>query len=884
MWTFHCWTGLLINLCSFLALLLRATYVQRTHNLVSVKTRHIVYCLATNTTNTNLPVLRDSTEVCDEIDSLAINGGPEAMGVTTFLQEACTIATPISDSLSHSLYPKDTNIQDLTTYFSRPVCIQTDSVILNRNRLYAYQFYFNNLFSNWVNGTSRIAGTYGARATIVFTLQVSATPFHQGLISLNFQYGGTGATYANCDRAADSCTSTNVPHVLLDLSADTMVKLRVPFLFIAEYCNTQPVTSAGTAEPFYGTLSINNVCLAAVASGVTPAKYQLFLSLEDIEFFGARPQAVAPITLQAGRKLSPVTEEFSQETKPFSSAIHHVSKAISFIAKGVPMLSSIGGPTAWFLDKAAGAVRFFGYGKPAITDPLMRVQKNTHVGEWHTDLPTGTFTIAPTATNTLAISPNIGYTDVDEMSLSFITSRYSQICNFNITTDTASGTLAYATAITPLMFWFRVFTGLPAKQAFPKISSGSDYNSFQPSHLFFASSFFKYWRGGVKFRFTFAKTKMHAGRVMVCFNPEYQAISPQNAVTGSVDFNIPFYGASGPSAFGHSAIFNLRDGNVFEFTVPYISPIPYSFLTTSTGTLAMYVVDPLLAPSLCANYINCMVEVAGDSDYELADPVGPLYPAFPTGTIALQAGKVLGNSSSDVNLYTTGESITSVKQLISIPSVSVASDGDLAVELQIPPWYYHPQQLNTFPSGAQPLPGSFTNGGNWATCYAFCRGGTDFHASSGIRTKTTFTVLQKTFPAAISSVNVNYANHSNSSAPIMLNTGEDNSVHCRLPNYHPTLRLPTYAANSLIGPGLSWNGLGSRKVAGPSQQPNALNVPGSIYFVTHNGVDGGAFYYSTNASDDAQLAMYVGPPPLFLPTNGSAVGNWDLCNVVDSGF
>jgi hypothetical protein len=49
--------------------------------------------------------VRDTLEVCDVIESLAIEGPPESTGVTTFVQEACTAVSAIDSKFSKTFYP-----------------------------------------------------------------------------------------------------------------------------------------------------------------------------------------------------------------------------------------------------------------------------------------------------------------------------------------------------------------------------------------------------------------------------------------------------------------------------------------------------------------------------------------------------------------------------------------------------------------------------------------------------------------------------------------------------------------------------------------------------------------------------------------------------------
>lgn len=738
-----------------------------------------------------------------------------------------------------------------------------------RTRIFNTQPKFSAWLAYWTSGQQRLLGAYGIRASLVFTLQVSATPFHQGLVCLNFQYGAEpGAAGNGCFfRSTNSCTSTNLPHVTLDMSSDTMVKLKLPYLAPAEYSRIQTAFQDFT----YGCLALNVLTAIPAVPGMNAPSYQIYLHLEDIELFGAAPQTTVNIQLNAGRKLSPVTEEFEKDSHPYSSALYSAGKAVHYIAKGVPSLSSIGGITSWALGKAAGVVRAFGYGKPAVIDPVVRMTTVDTVGEFNTDVASALFVLAPTANNTTAISTDVGYSDVDEMALSYVTSRWGQICVFNIDTSVNAGIRVYATSICPLSWWFRAPASLPAYNHNVSSFATATTNSVQPSHLMWAASSFKQWRGGVKFRFTFAKTKMHAGRVMVAFNPDLLSKNLEGVMNDPQLVNVASYGTLGPDPFGYSAVFDLKDGNVFDFEVPFISPTPYVNIGTTVGTLAMFVVNPLIAPSVVSSSIQCMVEIAGMSDFELANPAGILLPAHNAGTI-LQSGRILSEAPEIVNQRTMGEAITSVKQLISIPHVKYYNNpGPSPYSIAIPPWFFHPTYSALTPSTISALSYSFSYGGNWASCYAFLKGGTDFHAYATTESNW-YKIIQLPGLGGLLSTNNIPANRSCSNAPTILNT--NNAMHVRLPGYYSTARIYSWIANIIPGAGTTW-----------SNSLTFTTSPVDLYIglqtlwalVVGNITDGASTFSHTsrNASDDAQMAMYIGPPPVWLPVGPAVTGLFD---------
>nr|UBJ26049.1 hypothetical protein 2 [Dicistroviridae sp.] len=807
--------------------------------------------------------LREPTEVCDQIQSVTISAAPESTGVTTFVQEACTAVSAVDSSYSETMYPVQQSLQDVREYFRRPVCIGVGNVGSNRGLLWNKPGRFVAFVDSWAQGINRLLGAYGIRAKMVVTLQVAATPFHQGLLCLAAQYGAAPGITSFYDRAKDPCTATNLPHVVLDLSVDTSVQLHLPYIYVAEYSDIRNSYS----EISYVNLSLSNLCSVPSIVGMGPPTYQIYLHLEDIELFGATPQATNDVVLNVGRKLSPVTEEFERDSHPFSSALHAAGKSISFLAKGVPSISSIGGPVSWALGKAAGVVRYFGYGKATVTDPVMRMVRYDTVGEFNTDVATSSMVVAATAANTTSINTGVGASDVDEMSLSYVTSRWAQINVFDLATTSAAGTLIYATPITPLAFWFRLGSAVPAANIVVPSTSSATSNSVQPSHIMFAASSFKQWRGGLKFRFIFAKTKMHAGRVMVNFNPYFDTVNNTTLLNTPTTATVASYGIIGADPYGYSAIFDLKDGNVFEFKVPYVCPAAYANLASITGALAMYVVNPLIASSVVSTAISVIVQVAGDVDFELANPTGVMFPVHNRGTIRLNAGRVLSEAPEVFNQLTMGESITSVKQLIAIPGIQIVF-GEDDKTAYIPPWYLQPSISPLVPAVPPPLKsGSFHYGGNWASCYTFLKGGTDVHIYDE-RQSHFMAVSQLPCSGGYLPNTATPDNRSSANAPIFFT--RENVIHARLPAFFPTARVFSWFANNLDATDwITTNPFSSGTGVIPFTTPQAIYV-----LKADNTGLGGPIYVNTNAADDAQLAMYIGPPPIYLPP-ASIAGPFD---------
>lgn len=730
------------------------------------------------------------------------------------------------------------DIQNLTSYFARPRLIAAGNLTLStRKQEWSKEESVTSILAEFAAaGLARLNGVYGLRFKLVYTLQVSSTPFHQGLLCLSWQYGVPSLPVYK--RASQSFTATNLPHVRMDLSMTTMTQLEVPYLNFADFLKKD-------SDEVYGTISLNTLLPVPSIDGTSPPYYKIMMHLENIELVGVEPVASSLYTLQSKGVLN---KEVESDSFPFSSAGYAASRAIQFVGKGIPSLRTFTAPAAWFLDAAAGSIRSFGYAKPTIQEPPCRVTSIGGVLEHNIDVASNSVMLAPFVSNKTAIDPTVGGSDIDEMSFAYILSRWSQICVGSISTVQTHGTLLYATPISPACFWAREkTTGTPCNLSI-KLASPS-INSVLPSNIMFLASQFRYWRGGFKFRFTFAKTKMHGGRIMLMYIPNTR--QDDVAVTPEVTSTL-----TQPS--GYSAIFDLRDSDTFEFEIPYTGLFPYAKFAESVGSLSMTVLDPLLASSVTSSSVPFLVEVCADGDFEVSNVLGTTLLADPGGAIRTQSARVMDTYNNMGCQYAIGEKFNSVKQLISMPSQQLIRHKGYTYDYDFPPWYYHP----VIPTGHGSVPqGAQTFGGNWGTCYVYGRGATDLHvyqAQDSNSASTSVFLHDINDPSNTEPANI---------MPYVIT--HDGHLHVRCPHYQRTARISPQSYN-----GFTWvtdSSVDGTPPAGRNIYASVgeFNVPWRASmlprlrstYLSNTGTSG--LLIKRCASDDAVLSHYIGPPPVW---------------------
>lgn len=819
--------------------------------------------------STELPgATTSSVTDCDQISSLAIDSNNvESTGLTTFSNEACeSVHVRGNHYVTSPLVMSGTQLSDIKEYFRRPIIVTSGTIGATRGNVFTTDLNLGTTVGLFPNGYERLTGVFGIRFKVVYTLVVAATPFHQGLICMSFGYKGSPSD----TRVSTPSTATNVPHVRLDLSTNTMAQLNIPYMDTPEFLETN------VANVIYGRFAITSLLGTPLASGSTAPTYKLLLHLEDLEIVAADPYVTGSAVVQSGRVVNVQAQEAEEAAFPMSSSVSAAAKSVKLLYRAVPMLGSLMPNPSWFMERVAGSLRSFGFSKPAIRDPMTRVMPGTGALEHNVDLASPAPIVGPLSSNCLATDGQLGGSNVDEMSLAYVLSQWSQCTCGTLTTLQTYTTSIVRIPLSPLVFWFRNRIGQATSGNFtPPLSMATLTNSFQPTTLMAIASCFRMWKGSIEFRITFAKTKFHAGRLLLTFIPTPVATLPS---TGSISVALPLGGGNlQPS--GCCLTFDLKDSNVVTFTCPYTSTKPFLNFEDTFGSFIVSVLDPLVGPATVFQSIDYMVEVRAGPDFELAVPTTNRWSMNMSGTLSAQSGRVVPATNGmsaiyDENLskYTAGESISSLKQLIQLPKFSNLGGTTAGTynSCIVMPWYYSYMPTLTLPGPTSFPRETFGLPGFIANLYAFANGSTDVHVYTSGGDGAIVDIRNIGTAAGAASGNTNYTNAPFSSSPRIFTT-RGYALHGRFPAYQNWKRFtPTTVANILWNP----------RFGGPDTSPSLSSLVWgpSSYPVVSVSLPAGTPAVNTImtrcAGDDARAAFYLGPLP-FVTLSANVAGVWD---------
>jgi len=427
----------------------------------------------------------------------------------------------------------------------------------------------------------KMSGFFGFRATCVVRLQVNAQRFQQGILLLNYiPFPGIASTKLQQVNKHIAFKS-QLPSVRMNISNESEVVFRIPFI--------SPQNFYQRKEYSYDWAQFRATVYSPFVGG--NAQVTCWCHFEDVE--PVFPIAQSGKTRSGGpksKKYDPADNE--DDGGVLSSATGHFSRAFGDLSK-VPLLTSIAAPTAWFLGATSKLLASFGFSNPVTTKPRMAIVPKILSHANNCDTEDNSDSHGLFLSNKVARLPGFAGTDIDEMSMQYITSIPGYLTQFSWSTATAVNTNLLSIPIRPRDFsntyTVTLTSGTYTLYAFPPMS--------------YLAMMHQYWRGAIKFRFMVAKTEYHSGRVMISFNPDgTNALAQANA------------------QYTYRWIWDVRESNEFEVEVPFVSGTPWRTNTQldRTGFLNLFVLNPLVAPSSVSSSINCLVEVCGGKDFQLA--------------------------------------------------------------------------------------------------------------------------------------------------------------------------------------------------------------------------------------------------------------------------
>lgn len=457
----------------------------------------------------------------------------------------------------------------------------------------------------------------------VFRIQLNGNKFSAGRLMAFIQPFSVGGTPVFNNTLANISGWTGFDHAFLDASSNDTVTLTAPWVYHKEFINIATHTSSSsvavagryvhTANSSYNNDDTHNMDLVVfnplnVGTGASTTIYAtIFMHLEDVEM--CVPQ-INTATSQGGTH-SYITNNVNNWEKVASQTLPSNVRGDVYDLDADLKVSTLDKPNVtmspeYIVRRAMGymahATNFEHLERMCLHPGGQSLVKKTDFG-----------------------------TNIDEMSLKYLTSKYTLLNRFNITTTQLSGTRVYFTPITPYVLPSR--TNQPDRDL--STTAATVWNPLptvglvgrQIPLLSYVSLPFNFWGGSIKMRFDFVTNAFVTAKYYAAIL--YGTASPELAVTG----------VEPTSTLGYTFELN-GDNKVFEIEIPYVADTPWKRVmnsqfvntslgttsqlfddvvgdTTCTGQVLLYVLNPLVTPGGLPTTYPVNVFIAGGEDFRL---------------------------------------------------------------------------------------------------------------------------------------------------------------------------------------------------------------------------------------------------------------------------
>lgn len=627
------------------------------------------------------PVGAESTDVVAE--TTVFKNEPESISV-----DLGTTATWMAKDLDLT--------QGLSTYLSRPKLIHSYAWTENgangvKSTFYPWQAFFGD-----ANMSAKLRGYSLLRANIKLKFLINGSPFYYGsmLACYNPLSGWRAETGLGNSVSTTLVCASQKPHVWLENQNMSTAHMVLPFLYPYPYIDimlTQRLRDMGSVD-----LIQYVPLLSANGSSSTNVDIQVYAWAEEVMLSGPTDRPV----LQSGYKPD------GQISGPAAAVAATAAKL-----KDVPILGPYAMATSMAADKLGKFASFFGFTNiPNVSDVQPFKSMPFQLASTEISEPVHKLSLQPKQETAVGSEQHGG--DVhDELVISRFVGRSSFVVGTLWDTTLTPGTSLFTTMVTPQMFQFA-----GGQTAHTPVS--------------YASNWFQYWRGSLRYTFKVIRSPYHRGRIQISWD---------RAATG---LNL---GPTVGNPNTYTTVMDLDEESECSFVVPYQQPSQFlstyelpgvptvlwstdsapvgSFPGNNNGVLSVRVVNRLTAPE-SASSATILVFVSAEDDFELAGPRG-VKAASVTGVNALSfltasvvQSRVVYDDSDEAHEFTKpdnrtlvykevfGERVTSFRELLhrSELSVAVPLTGDGS---------YRGLVQQVIPIKRMPLPPGVYNNGWW---------------------------------------------------------------------------------------------------------------------------------------------------------------------------
>jgi hypothetical protein len=431
----------------------------------------------------------------------------------------------------------------------------------------------NPLISQKLNYFKWMRGDIGIRVV------VNAQPFISGKFLLVYSPNEDNLWDRGL-KFSGATSITSYPHVELDICGGNSAEITIPFADAVECYDMQDLKN------HMGTFSL--YVLSPMRSGMTQTiSYSIYGWFKNPQYCMPSGRNNAYISLQSGRE-----SYTAAKSGVITQYSHPISKMLSSLSH-TPLLGSYVRPLAWSMEVVNKMASAFGWSKPNNVSIPMTITNISAKGFTNVDGVDNGVTLGFGVNNSLQVPVNAFATNVDEMDINYICSKPGM--NFRFPWNVADGLITLA----------RIPVGMgniPIK--------GTTQKFYYPTLGQYVANRFYYWRGSVRFRFSFTKTDYHTGRLLFQYTPNNEA---------GLALPAPMQNTC------YSQILDLKESSELTMEIPFTSnklwlPTSFDDINSNMGTIYVSVLNRLSATDTVAPIVPCLVWMSFGDDFRVARP------------------------------------------------------------------------------------------------------------------------------------------------------------------------------------------------------------------------------------------------------------------------
>lgn len=646
------------------------------------------------------PQLVDTTDVSEDKQEnieFVDSGVPETKSLTTLFEESYTEHTD--------------EIGTLGNYLNRPVLIdsftwnESDTFSLTPRTIFPWHLYFNNTYIK-----SKLANYSRIHCNLHLEFRFNASPFYYGVMRVVYDPLKTGKFMPKT--TTDIIPMSQTHGVKLEPHVTSVAELDLPFVYPNTWLNTgSAMDFKRVGQLHYAVFSQLRSANGVTGSGITISVYA---SARNVEISGP---TIFPL-LQSGIISTPASA-VSEFAKRFSNSgsIGPYARAVSI---GAAAVSSI--------------ARIFGYSNAPVTSNVEPRQNKVYhaFANTETSVPIDKLAIDPK--NEVTIDNRTAGADGDDpLIIQKLVTHPSVVSVVNWPDSAAAATILQYGIVSPCI----------QKDV---AGTGQTFNYMTPGG--WIGSMFRFWRGGMRYRFRVVRSQYHKGRLMVCWDPN----TGLNTVGNETALFSKIFDLSSPE---QEFVIDIP----FKAAAPWLKTMSVEGCRSTVfghydegdnGTFTLSVVNPLTAP-VTGTSVDIIIYAEALEDMEFAGP--KTLPRFTTAS-EVQSGPVDDTKieySEHVPDFTVGERIGSLRpllhrtskaitQVLGIPDTSLPDGGYTHTTNafhRLPPVYGFADAVNNInyatsviSTGSKPCNFCYNHPINWIL-YAFAgyRGSVVVHAN-----------------------------------------------------------------------------------------------------------------------------------------------------------